>query len=76
MIYNEWGMRAGSKWFADCCGATYKWHPDEKTKVTALHKGILVFDRIIGKEYKGKKQDVSHIKTRNGNLTICIRHTY
>ena len=76
MIFNTYRMPADSSWFGNCCGATYVKKPTDKTKVSAAHKGIRIFDHQFGEEYQGKKQDVNHIKTRSGNLTVCIRHTY
>ncbi len=81
MIYkqSDWDNRyvkADSSWFANCCGATYVHKVSEKTKFNAPHKGIRVFSGIHGKEYEGTKQFLKHIKTRNGDITVNIRHVY
>ena len=76
MIYNFYGTRkANSSWFASCCGARYSKVTD-KTKFQQGHKGILVFDGAVGKEYKGTKQSLTHVKTKNGTITVGIRHTW
>ena len=67
--------RAASSWFANCCGASYPKITD-KTKITATQKGFRVFDGAFGQEYEGRKQSVKHIHTKNGTITLSIRHTW
>ncbi len=77
MIFEGAGKRqAPSGFFANCCGATYTKTITEKTKVSAGHKGIRVFEKEIGTPYQGDKQSLHHVKTRNGTITVSIRHTW
>jgi hypothetical protein len=76
MIYRaNTNQRAARQWFADCCGASYA-NVTEKTKFSATHKGIRVFDGHVGTEYSGPKQNLTHIKTRNGNITVSTRTSW
>lgn len=63
-------------WFANCCGATYISRPKPNAKVTGTHKGIKVWAGAVGKPYKGKKQTVDHVVTRNGTITVSVRHDW
>jgi len=59
--------------FSFCCGATYQKKITEKTKFTAAHKGIRVFDGLKHTPYVGPVMQLDHIKTRNGDITVSIR---
>jgi hypothetical protein len=77
MIFEGAGKsQAPSGFFADCCGATYTKTISDKTNVYATHKGIRVFDQEFGTPYQGNKQSLHHVKTRNGTITVSIRHTW
>lgn len=67
---------ADKSWFSWCCGARYSPNVTSRTNFQAGHLGIRVFEGIVGEEYVGPKQQLKHIKTRNGDLTVSIRHEY
>ncbi len=69
-------IRDKSLWFSHCCGATFIPEPTEKVNVRGSHKGIKVWPGAIGKPYKGRKQQVDHVVTRNGTLTVSVRHEF
>ncbi len=69
-------LRENGNWFAWCCGATYIPKPKPNTKVSGSHKGIKVWAGAVGEPYKGKKQTVDHVVTRNGTITVSVRHDF
>lgn len=76
MIYKANSNRMADRvWFANCCGATYS-KVTPKTNTQGGHKGIKVWDGAIGTEYKGEKQSLTHVKTRNGTISVSIRHAW
>ena len=77
MIYANYGRRiAESTWLSGCCGAGWVKNPTEKTSLRRTHKGIRL---IVGKHeepYSGPKQHVDIVETKNGTITVGIRHAW
>jgi hypothetical protein len=67
---------APSTWFSFCCGARYIKNPT-KTNMTRGYRGIRVAvgDNIIDAGVR-KKQEISVVQTKNGLLTIGVRHVW
>lgn len=63
-------------WFSNCCGASYIDKPNEKTKTSGYNKGIKVINGLVGKPYSRSKGEVAHVKTRNGDFTVSVRHEW
>jgi hypothetical protein len=63
-------------WFCNCCGASYIAKPKPDAKVSPAHKGIRVWAGAVGAPYKGPKQTVDHLVTRNGTITVSVRHDF
>ena len=53
-----------------CCGSSYT---RSRPKKLSTGRGIRVYEGIVGKAYSGKKNEIAHVKTRNGDVTIAIR---
>jgi len=53
-----------------CCGAT--WSPTVVQRPTT-GRGINIYAGEIGSNAQRKKSELSHVKTRNGTLTIVIK---
>jgi len=54
-----------------CCGSRYK--PTPKSNKVTITGGITVYSGIVGKEVSNEYQEIKHIKTRNGDLTIGVK---
>jgi hypothetical protein len=53
-----------------CCGAT--WSP-KAVQRPSTGRGINIYAGEMGSNARRKKSELSHIKTRNGTLTIVIK---
>ncbi len=53
-----------------CCGAT--WSPRVVQRPTT-GRGINIYAGEIGSNARRRKSELSHVKTRNGTLTIVIK---
>lgn len=53
-----------------CCGAT--WSP-EAVQRPNTGRGINIYAGEIGSNARRKKSELSHVKTRNGTLTIVVK---
>jgi len=56
---------------AGCCGAA--WRSKAPTRIGA-DKGIHIIAGHVGSNARRKMTELSHITTRNGPLTIVIKH--
>ena len=54
----------------NCCGASYS-RAKNPSKINRL--GIRIFSGIHFKEEDNDKVQVTHVKTRNGNITVHVR---
>lgn len=74
--YGRCDKEAHGTWFSNCCGAKYIKEPN-KTNMTRGYRGIRVAvgDNIIAAG-EHKKQTVNIVNTKNGPLTIGVRHVW
>lgn len=66
---------APSTWFSNCCGAKYIKEPTQ-ANMTRGYRGIRVAVGEILKPGVNKKQTVNVVNTKNGPLTIGVRHVW
>jgi len=57
-------------WPCSCCGAT--WNPKAVQRPNT-GRGINIYAGEIGGNLRRKKSVLSHVKTRNGTLTIVVK---
>jgi hypothetical protein len=67
---------APSTWFSWCCGARYIKEPTHNN-MTRGYRGIRVAvgDNIVNAGVH-KKQEISVVQTKNGPLTVGVRHVW
>jgi len=56
---------------AGCCGA--RWYKKVPSRINA-GKGINIISGHVGSNTNRKLTELSHVNTRNGPLTIVIKH--
>lgn len=66
---------ASGSWFSSCCGARYVKKPS-KANMTNSYRGIRVAVGAVHEPYVGPKQCVDVVQTKNGPLTIGVRHAW
>lgn len=66
---------ASSTWFGHCCGAKYVKNPTP-VNLKKGYRGIRIAVGEVVPAYKGPKQSIDVINTRNGPLTVGIRHAW
>lgn len=54
----------------NCCGATIS---HAKTYNRARSRGIYIFPGVVGKEKDDDKDQIKHVKTKNGDVTIAVK---
>ena len=61
---------ASGSWVMNCCGASYsKAKSPRKTNT----RGIRIFAGLHFKEENTDTTQITHVKTRNGNITVYVR---
>jgi len=71
MIDNYGGTLPAGYTPAGCCGAT--WRPKAPKRIGA-ERGINIIAGHVGSNARRINTELSHINTRNGPLTIVIKH--
>ena len=76
-IIDYWGNKpprnveaASGPYVMNCCGASYS---KSKSPRQINQLGIRIFSGIHFKEVDNDKVQVTHVKTRNGNITVHVR---
>lgn len=62
-------------WLCTCCGARAK-EAGKEVDMTKNKRGILVAAGLIHAPYQGDKVEVTTIQTKNGPLTVSVRHVF
>jgi hypothetical protein len=62
-------------WLCNCCGARAK-EAGSMPDMTKNKRGILVAAGLIHAPYQGDKVEVTTIQTKNGPLTVSVRHVF
>ncbi len=68
---------APHSWFSNCCGAKYYKTLTEKSKERIMQSRFITValgDQIP--EYSDDKTEVVHVKTKNGTITVKVRHAW
>jgi hypothetical protein len=73
MINSYGGIIKSKDSICGCCGSAYR---TSSPKTISNAKGIVLWEKKVGKEQSTDKMDVKHVQTKNGTLTISIRKTF
>ena len=74
---SDWyGYNTYNGQFCGCCGSSYAQNLNGRANPAINAKGIKLMLGAIGKEQKGPKINIDHVKTKNGYVTVSIRHVW
>jgi hypothetical protein len=59
-----------------CSGATYSKRISANTNFRNSMRGIRILDGAVGKEGLCAKTDLKHVVTKNGTITVVVRHAW
>lgn len=69
--YKERYAGTYNHWLCGSCGARFQDNPD--ADLTRIHNGIKIIPGTSSKEQDNEVFSITHVKTRNGDLTVGIR---